>query len=387
MTLNQNQKKLIQDLIRFDTTSSNSNLELIHYVADTLSGTGASITIDYNDNNTKANILATVGPKDGEGGIILSGHTDTVPVTGQDWNTDPYAVHEADGKLFARGSVDMKGFNALALSQFIETAKDRHKLTRPLSILLTYDEEVGCFGAQNFVNHHGDKLGRPDLILVGEPTELKPVIAHKGIHCFEVNITGNAAHSSNPNLGISAIKYGSRAITLLYDIAKEFEISGKRDTRFTPPYSTLNVGTINGGNAVNIIANHCRFIFETRPIPGDTRDNLLRRLSEFFEEAAFQKGKAFEYSIKEYVANAPYEGNENTEGTQFLLGLLEDKTPQAAAYMSEASTFQNAGFNTVICGPGSITQAHQPNEFIEINQLDLGAKLIQRVVQRCYQPV
>lgn len=383
----ENEKRILADLVAFDTTSERSNLSIIDYIANRLDGTGASITIDHNDNETKANILATIGPKDQAGGIILSGHTDTVPVTDQNWSTDPYRLVEQDGKFFARGAVDMKGFDALALSRFIETAKDANKLQRPLSVLLTYDEEVGCFGAQNFVRNHADLLGKPELILVGEPTELKPVIAHKGIHCFDIKITGKSCHSSNPENGLSANKYGARITSLLYELAKEFQRADLRDTRFTPPYSTLNVGVITGGNAVNTVADQCLVRFETRPVPGATREVLLQDLHDFFDQASFQKGKALSFDIHEYVSNAPFEGDLNAEGTHALIDQLDHKTPLVVPFMTEASAFQNAGFNTVVCGPGSIDQAHQPDEFITLDQFAKGAALLDRVTQRCFQPV
>jgi acetylornithine deacetylase len=387
MSTLQTEKTILADLIRHDTTSDRSNLEIIDYIANLLDGTGASITIDLNEAGTKENLLATIGPQDQAGGIVLSGHTDTVPVAGQNWSTDPYKLVEKDNKLFARGAVDMKGFDALALSCFIEVAKRQSDLKRPLSVLLTYDEEIGCFGAQNFVRDKNALLGKPELILVGEPTELKPVIAHKGIHCFDITITGKSCHSSNPENGVSAIKYGARATALLYEIAREFEQAGLRDERFTPAHSTLNVGTLQGGSAVNIVADQCRITFETRPIPGETRDDLLRRVQEFFEEASFQKGKAFSYEIKEYVSNAPFVGNAQATGTRFLIDQLDHKKPLAVPFMTEASAFQNGGFNTVVCGPGSIDQAHQPDEFITLDQFAKGAALLNRVTQRCFQSI
>jgi acetylornithine deacetylase len=404
--LNTTQTTLIKDLIRFDTTSSNSNLELIDYVANRLEGTGATVTLTHNADRTKANLIATVGPQDTAGGIILSGHTDTVPVAGQNWQTNPYKVTERDGKLFARGSVDMKGFDALALSQLIETAKQQDKLQRPLTVALTYDEEIGCFGAQDLVRDHAHLLGQPELILVGEPTELKPIIAHKGIHCFEVEITGKSAHSSNPANGVNAIEFTARAIgylledkitdlsALRYPDDPEAELYKIRDDRFDPPHSTFNVGTINGGSAINITAERCGFSFETRPIPGDDANEWVQWFEGHLrDDGFFNRGnREFGYgrgeqSIREYVSNPPFEGDVNAPGTKFLIEQLEHKTPLAAAFMTEASAFQNAGFNTVVCGPGSINQAHQPDEFITVDQLERGAQLLERVAQRCFQPV
>lgn len=391
------EKSILADLISHDTTSHRSNLPIIDYIADRLDDTGASITIDHNDDGTKANLLATIGPQDQAGGIILSGHTDTVPVEGQNWSTDPYQLIEEDDKFFARGAVDMKGFDALAVSRFIETAKEADKLQRPLSVLLTYDEEVGCFGAQNFVRDHTELLGKPELILVGEPTELKPVIAHKGIHCFNVYLKGTSCHSSNPSNGVNAVEHATEAIQYLLDFSRSADLDesyGARDERFTPPNSTINIGQIQGGSAVNIVAEDCRFVFETRPIPGETRDLLLRDLKWFFEDAGFseywdQTSRLWnnEFWIEEYVSNAPYEGNLDAPGTKFLIDQLDHKEPLAVPFMTEASAFQNAGFNTVVCGPGSIDQAHQPNEFITLDQFTKGAALLDRVTQRCFQPV
>lgn len=386
--LNKQQLDIFKNLIKFDTTSDQSNSRLIGYVEDRLRTAGISSVIKQtNDQGTKTNLYASIGPQDIPGGIIFSGHTDTVPVTGQKWDTDPYQLIKKEDAFYARGSVDMKGFDALALSQLIDAAEKRKHLTRPLGVLLTYDEEIGCFGVQNFLKAHKDKLGDPALILVGEPTELHPVIAHKGIHCFEVTIAGQGGHSSNPNNGISAIKYGTEAAHLLYELQKEFERVGLKDNRFTPPYSTLNVGQIDGGTAVNIIADQCRLIFETRPIPGETKDVLLQKLDVLFDRASTETNGTLTAHIREYVSNPPFVGDAKALGTQLLIDTLDHKEPLAVPFMTEASALSDAGFNTVVCGPGNIEQAHQPNEFITCDQLQRGAQLLERLTQHCFEPL
>ncbi len=383
-TLNSTQTTLIKDLISFDTTSIHSNLTLITHVANQLDDLGAKITLNHNKGKTKANLLATIGPADTAGGIILSGHTDTVPVTGQDWRTNPYEVTEENGKIFARGSVDMKGFCGLALAQFIETAKTQSRLLhKPLSLLLTYDEEVGCFGAKNLIHQYGAVLPKPELVLIGEPTSLKANIAHKGIRCFNVHVKGHGCHSSNPDAGISAIEHSHQFIGLLYQLREEFRQSGVSDTRFSPSFSTINVATVNGGSAINVVPDECVFSFETRTIPGDTGDYLVHKMKRCFEQAISATGAKLKVNLDEYVTTFPFAGDEHHSGSQFLISLLDDKEVVVAPFCTEASAFQENGWNTIVCGPGSIEQAHQPNEFITIQQLERGANLIERVTQRC----
>lgn len=392
MPLNTNQTSLIKDLIGFDTTSVNSNLDLITHVANYLEGTGASILLNHNEDKTKANLLATVGPAHINGGIILSGHTDTVPVTGQDWSTNPYEVTEENGKLFARGSADMKAFCALSIAEFEHIARERAgELQRPLHLLLTYDEEVGCIGAQNLITTYGDVLAKPELVLVGEPTNLNAVIANKGIHCFNASAKGHGCHSSNPDNGVSAIQHNAKLIGYVYRIGEELRKAGVQDIRFDPPYSTVNVGTVHGGSAINVVADECVFSFETRPVPGDSAETIVKRFSAAqqkvqacFAKAANDSGLKLELGLEEYVSVPAFAGDENHIGSKFLINLLDDKNVLVAPFCTEAGVFQNAGWNTVVCGPGSIDQAHQPDEFITVDQAERGVQLINRVAQRCF---
>lgn len=395
MSFTKNQTTLIRDLIGFDTTSVNSNLDLIHYIVDRLDHAGINIALDHNADRTKANLLATIGPPDGTNGIILSGHTDTVPVAGQDWKTNPYQITEENGRLFARGSADMKTFCALSIAEFENIAINHaHKLQRPLHLALTYDEEVGCIGAQNLISTYGDILAKPELVLVGEPTNLNAVIANKGIRCFNAHAKGHGCHSSAPDNGINAIQHNAKLLGFVYRIGEELRKTGIRDVRFDPPYSTVNVGTIKGGSAINVVADECVFSFETRPVPGDTGETLIRRFTEAqkkvqnsFAKAANDSGLRLNLNLEEYVSVPSFAGDENHIGSRFLINLLDDQNVLVAPFCTEAGVFQNAGWNTVVCGPGSIDQAHQPDEFITVNQVKRGAKLIEQVTQRCFQPI
>lgn len=395
MTLNKKQTTLIEDLIGFDTTSVNSNLDLITYVVNRLEGTGANIALDHNAEKTKANLIASIGPSHIEGGIILSGHTDTVPVTGQDWKTYPYKIVEENGKLFARGSADMKSFCALSIAEFERIANDHAKeLQHPLHLVLTYDEEVGCIGAQNLITTYGDVLAKPDLVLVGEPTNLRAVNANKGIHCFNVHAKGHGCHSSSPDKGVNAIQYNARLVGYVNRIGEELRQSGIRDLRFNPPYSTVSVGTISGGSAVNVVADECVFSFETRPVPGDSAQTVIDRVlqaqnkvQDCFVKAAKGSDLTLNLSLDEYVSVPSFNGDAGHAGSKFLISLLDDENVIVAPFCTEAGVFQNAGWNTIVCGPGSIDQAHQPDEFITINQVERGADLISRVTQRCFNAV
>ncbi len=391
MSITQNQKTTIEELIGFDTTSVNSNLDLITYVTNRLDGLGAHLTLDHSPDKTKANLLTTIGPKDQAGGIILSGHTDTVPVAGQNWSTDPYKIAESQGRLYARGSADMKVFCALALAQFEHIAKEHAgQLQRPLSLVLTYDEEVGCIGAQNLIDTHGDLLAKPELVLVGEPTSLRAVSANKGIRCFEAHAKGHGCHSSSPDKGINAIRYNAKLVDFVYRVGDELKKNGVKDIRFDPAYSTVNVGTINGGSAINVVADECVFTFETRPVPGDTGETLVTRvikqqaqIEQAFADASKGSGLSLNLDLREYVSVPAFNGDENHTGSRFLISLLADKNVLVAPFCTEAGVYQKAGWNTIVCGPGSIDQAHQPDEFIELDQVKRGANLIERVTQRC----
>jgi len=384
MTITQETQQIIRSLIEFDTTSDRSNLDLISHVTDLIASSADTLTLNHNEDGTKANLVATIGPQNEKGGIVLAGHTDTVPVSGQSWSTDPYTLVEENGRLYGRGTCDMKAFCGLSIATFIDTARNRKSdLRKPLSLVLTYDEEVGCFGAKKLVAEESSLFLNPDLVLIGEPTSLKPAIAHKGIRCFEIKTKGHSCHSSNPEKGVSAIQHSNSFVTTIFSLAEKLKQSGIKDTRFEPSYSTVNVGTINGGNAVNTVPDECIIIFETRTVPGENFD-IRAALEAKFADAVRAAGGELLIDTNEYVTTQPFAGNPNHPGTQFLLKQLGSDSFIVAPFCTEASAFQESGLNTVVCGPGSIDQAHKPDEFIDIKQLKEGQELIKRLTQRCF---
>lgn len=388
MALTDLQKKLIGDFIGFDTTSYNSNLPLIEYVIEHLKEAGADITLDYNEDQTKANLLATIGPAEQGAGVLFSGHTDTVPVEGQDWETDPYQLTEKDGRFYGRGTCDMKGFCALALAQFLETAKNKDALTKPMRLLLSYDEEVGCEGAKNFIENMGEDIPAPELVLVGEPTMLHPVHAHKGFYAYQVYVKGYGCHSSAPDNGVNAINLASQLIEELSRLAADLKLNGAQDERFDPPYTTSNVGIIQGGSAANVVADECSFVFEMRPVPGVNPEVLLKPYHEFcrqLEKSYGQVSPECRIEISSTVSTVPFAGNSDHPESQFVVDLTGRKNLQVVAFSTEAGIYQDAGWNTMVCGPGSIDQAHQPNEFIEISQLEAASDMLVRLAQRCFE--
>ena len=259
--------EMIEKLVSFDTVSRNSNLEMIGYINDYLKGFGVQSHLVESDDRQKTNLYATVGPMI-EGGVVLSGHTDVVPVDGQPWNSDPFSVVERDGKLYGRGTCDMKSFYAIALALLPEM----NKLKKPIHFALSYDEEVGCQGAPRMIRQIANTLPRPDAVIIGEPTEMKVVTAHKGITGVHTVVTGHEAHSSQTHRGVSAVMTAANLIHWLDQQAHKRREHGPHDSEFEPPYTTIHVGTIQGGTAINIISRHCEFGWDVRHIPGDDPD-------------------------------------------------------------------------------------------------------------------
>ncbi|MEP3224978.1 MAG: acetylornithine deacetylase [Parasphingorhabdus sp.] len=377
-------RSILDSLISFDTTSRNSNLTLIDWVEDYLTALGISSTRVENADGSKANLYATVGPNI-EGGIILSGHSDVVPVDGQDWHSDPFTVTERAGLLHGRGTCDMKAFIALALSAVPMLKQGQ----RPVHLAISYDEEIGCLGAPAMIQDIAEKLPQPALAIVGEPTMMKPVIGHKGICVHTVEIWGHEAHSSLTHLGVSA---NMVAIDLMHDLAelaRSLWEQADPASPFTPPHATLTVGKMQGGTAANILARHAHFQFDLRCPPEvdphiilapfkDKAARLDRQLKDAFPEAGIRVTQ---------LSNAPPlrpTGSEEAEA--FVRKLTGDNTPAGVvSYAAEAGQFQQAGFPTVICGPGSIEQAHQPNEYISLEQFERGADFMIRLITQLEQ--
>lgn len=373
--------EILAKLIAFDTTSFGSNLALIGYVETYLASYGIQSRRIVNADGSKANLIATIGPAV-DGGVILSGHTDVVPVAGQAWSSDPFELVRRDGKLFGRGTSDMKSFLALALAAVPHLVSTT--LARPVHLAFSYDEEVGCLGAPDLIRELVDGGVRPSAAIIGEPTSMQIVNSHKSIHLYEVIVTGREAHSSLVHEGISANMVAIDILTVLAGIARA-EQRDYRNPRFEPPWSTLTVGTIQGGTAANILARECRFTFDLRSIPERAVADILQpfwsEIDRVREMLSCEPG-AIGISV-EHLASVPALHPEIDGEAERLSVLLTgvNHPGGAVSYGAEAGQFQAAGFSTVICGPGSISQAHRADEYIEIDQIEAGAQFIARLIE------
>jgi acetylornithine deacetylase len=375
-------RPILERLVAFDTTSHLSNLALIDWVAAYLGDLGVGARRIASADGAKANLLARVGPSV-EGGIVLSGHTDVVPVSGQAWTSDPFVLAERDARLFGRGAADMKGFLALALAAVPDLLAA--PLTRPVHLAFSYDEEVGCFGAPAMIEAIVRDLPRPALCVVGEPTSMEVVGGHKGVAVWQVVVTGREAHSSQPHLGVSAIVEATRLMAALADLAERLEREADPASPFEPKGATLTIGKVAGGEAANILARDCRFTFDFRAAAGVDPELAL---ADFFALAGRTdraiKTRAPEGGVAiQKLADVPALSLDIEDATEaFVRSLAGDNGPRrAVSFAAEAGQFQRAGVPTVICGPGSIDQAHRPDEYIELSQLERGGAFMVRLVE------
>jgi acetylornithine deacetylase len=375
-------RDILAALVGFDTTSRDSNLPLVEWVEDFLRPLGADLKRLSDPTGTKANLWARIGP-DAPGGIVLSGHTDVVPVDGQPWTTNPFALTEYAGRLHGRGTCDMKGFLALALAHAEDFAEA--KLSHPIHFALSFDEEVGCAGVAPMIDRMVQLGAAPRFVWVGEPTLWGVVSAHKGIRDYEVTITGKECHSSDPRRGASAIHEAIELMSVVRRIAVEAEQLADPASGFDPSYPTITVGVVHGGTASNIIARRCVFEFDIRATPGVDTDALLAPFLAAVEVsrarlAAVDPSCGVEIAI---LADAPpLRPEAGGEADRFLRDLTGDNATRVVPYAAEAGQFQRAGFSTAICGPGSIDQAHQPNEYVAISELEKGVEIFGRLLQR-----
>ncbi|KFC75354.1 Acetylornithine deacetylase (ArgE) [Bosea sp. LC85] len=373
-------KEMLAKLVSFNTESQRSNLELIHFCRDYLAGLGVESTIVPSPDGQKANLYATVGPAVA-GGVVLSGHTDVVPVAGQDWTSDPWTLTERDGKLYGRGTCDMKGFDATALALVPEMIEAG--LKRPIHIALSYDEEVGCLGARIMIDAMAAAGLTPSAVIVGEPSMMQVVTGHKGGTRMKTTVRGHAVHSSRVDIGVPAVMIAGKLIAWHDEVMTENKARTPNDNGFEPPYTTLHVGVVQGGTAVNITAEHCSFTHEVRVIPGERDNNYVERYrARIAELEAGMKAIAPETGIEmEITSFTPALGPEqHGEAEALSRRLTGDNGSHVVAYGTEGGLFQAAGWSTVVCGPGDIAQAHQPDEFITVAQLDAGARFIRGVI-------
>ncbi|MBW9104328.1 acetylornithine deacetylase [Paraburkholderia phenoliruptrix] len=363
-------RALLEKLIGFATVSRESNLAMIEFIRDYLAAQDVQCELFYNDERTKASLFATIGPRD-RGGIALSGHTDVVPVDGQAWTVEPFRLVEKDGRLFGRGTADMKGFLASVLAA-VPTFVVRN-LKMPVHLAFSYDEEVGCLGVRPMLEQLAQREHKPVLCLIGEPTLLKPVLGHKGKLAMRCCVKGAACHSAYAPYGVNAIQYAARLINHLDEIGEELAQPGFRDERFDPPYSTVQTGVIKGGRALNIVPAECEFDFEVRALPGFDANQVAQRLRSYAEAELLPKMRAVkadtDISMRSLSAYPGLATSPDSEAAR-LLALLSGSTEfGTVAFGTEGGLFEQAGIPTVVCGPGSMDQGHKPDEYITSEQL------------------
>jgi acetylornithine deacetylase len=383
-------RAMIERLIEFKTVSRDSNLGLIEWVRDYLVGQGATTRLTHDATGKKANLFATLGDSS-RPGLILSGHSDVVPVDGQDWDTDPFMITERDGKLFARGSADMKGFIGVALAQapkFV-AALNSNRLDAPLHYALSYDEEVGCLGVRGLIRDLEENDIRPAGCVVGEPTSMQPIIAHKGTHRFRCAVHGREAHSSYVTHGVNAIEYAARLVVYIRQIADRLAQIEKRDYGFTVPYSTLSTGLIRGGIAANVVPKDCEFHFDMRTLPQASPDALYQEIRTYAEALAREMQTVDPESGIDLVWASQTVGLAASEAdaiVRWAMQLSNNSSVGKVSYGTEAGLFQKMGVPTVICGPGDIAEAHRPNEFVALDQLAQCEAFMNRILETGYAP-
>ena len=374
-------RSILETLVGFDTTSRGSNLALIEWVEDYLAQAGVASERVANESGDKANLFATCGSQV-EGGVILSGHTDVVPVDGQAWSSDPWTVREADGRLYGRGVADMKGFIALSLAFVPRFVAGK----LPVHLALSYDEEVGCQGAPSMIARMAETIPRPRLAIIGEPSLMGIITGHKGIAVHEVRVRGHEAHSSLVDHGISANGVAVRLMHELLELAEELRARADADNGFDPPQATLTIGVMEGGTASNILAGHARFQFDLRCPPGEDANAILAPFRARCAELDADMKRRFPDAgvrIEQHAGTPPMTPAGSEDAVAFVRALTgENAAPGQVAFAAEGGQFQAAGFPSVICGPGSIEQAHQPDEWIALSQLEKGAAFMARLAER-----
>lgn len=373
---------LLERLVAFPTVSRDSNLALIGFIRDYLAGHGVASELFLNAEGTKANLFATLGPTD-RGGVVLSGHTDVVPVDGQAWTRDPFRLSESEGRLYGRGTADMKGFIASVLAAV--PAFLAQPLRLPVHLAFSYDEEVGCLGVRSLLDALAQRPNRPRLCLIGEPTELRPVLGHKGKLAMRCQVHGAACHSAYAPHGVNAIEYAARLIGHLGEIGEELARPEHHDPRFDPPYSTVQTGLIEGGRALNIVPAECRFDFEVRALPGFDAQQVATRLDRYAQAElvprmqAVQPGTGIRFEpLGSYPGLATDAASEAAE----LVALISDSRDfGTVAFGTEGGLFHEAGIPTVVCGPGSMDQGHKPDEFVTLAQLEACDAMLLRLAE------
>ena len=373
---------MIRRLIAFDTTSRDSNLPLIDYVRGYLAGHGIESELFHDEDGRKANLFATIGPDD-RPGLVLSGHTDVVPIDGQDWDSDPFAVVERDGRLYGRGTCDMKSFVAVALAM-VPRIKAAVRAT-PVHLAFSYDEEVGCLGVRRMLSGLARRSVRPYGCIVGEPTEMKVVRAHKGKLSIRAHVRGFECHSSLAPRGVNAIQYAAEFIANLNRMGRSLAAEGPFDHAFDIPFTTVHTGVIQGGTALNIVPRDCSFEFEFRHLPAHDPRALFAEAERFARqdlEPAMQAVRPETgFRFEERSSFPGLATDEDAEITELCKAATGANGTSKVAFGTEAGLFEAGGIPTIVCGPGSIDQAHKPNEFIALDQIAQCEAFLERVLE------
>ena len=381
--LRQTTTELLSKLVSFDTTSRNSNLALIGYIREYLDAHGVPYRVSTDATGEKANIHAIIGPQQA-GGVALSGHVDTVPVDGQAWSADPFALRRDNGRLYARGAADMKGFVAACLAAVPDF--NARNLARPLHLFISYDEEVGCHGAQRLIEDLDASGLKPALCVVGEPSGMQPILAHKGKLNLRVSVRGLPGHSSEPAKGVNAIHAAGEAIAYVAAEARRLAKEGPFADGFDPPHTTIHIGTMQGGTILNIIPEHCEFIMEWRTIPGDDATRHVERMQHSLRRTiepamhAVNRSTGFNFEVTTTMPGLSLDPDHPL--TSIVKQLTGSNSTGKVSYGTEGGYYQDAGIPTIICGPGHIAQAHQPDEWIAQEQLDACDAFIRRLADR-----
>jgi len=374
--------EMIRKLVGFDTTSRDSNLALIDFVRGYLAEFGIASELFFDAEKRKANLFATLGPKD-RGGVMLSGHTDVVPVDGQEWSSDPFEIVEREGKLYGRGTSDMKSFVAVALALVPEFLA--RELKTPIHLALSYDEEIGCVGVRGMIAEIARRPVRPKLCIVGEPTLMQPVIAHKGKISIRCRVRGLESHSALTHLGVNAVEAAAEIIAHLKRMARRRRDHGPFDRQFSPPYTTIHTGTVHGGTALNIVPRDCEFVFEFRTLPGDPPELLLEEVQRFaaeLEPEMHKVDRSTGISFEILTSTVGLSEAPESEVAELARALSGANSVGKVSFGTEAGLFQEAGIPTVVCGPGSIDEAHRPNEFIALEQIRQCEAFLRRLIER-----
>lgn len=371
--------EILADLIAFESVSRDSNLDLIAYVNQRLDQIGTRTYLTLDPTGTKANLFATLGPPEMDGGIVLSGHTDVVPVEGQEWSSDPFTATIRAGKLYGRGACDMKGFLACVLAYAPHFAEI--ELKRPLHMAFTYDEEEGCLGAQVMLKELQAVGRKPALCIIGEPTMMKIIEGHKGCCEYTTNFSGLEGHGSAPDRGVNAVEYAARFVSNLLDTAEALKARAPENSRFDPPWSTIQIGKMAGGIARNIIAGACSVDWELRTVNSADYDFTHEQVKAYVENELLPRmrhvhpeAEIVTQVIGEVVGLEPMSDSEAVALVQALTGNTDPA--ECVSFNTEAGLYQQIGINAVICGPGSIGQAHKPDEFVELSQLSACLEMI-----------